>query len=1039
MRIVVRSLGLAAACALGAHYHAQEPAVLAPGALEADLGEPDRGTDGVYRRPYFYRVTGPCTVYVRADSETLDPTLTGGLRGGNAAKSHTGVGGKISACLTVEVANPGEQVFELMLEGPQEGRVQLALSLAQESPECAEAVRAAEEALAKHGELLRTGNRAGAQAALAGAAEGLFALDLAETSGPAAVLLDRIGSAAFDARVPGLSYEARLRVLAYFEHHYPERHADLQMRRLRFALACDLGGEPARGIPALELALAAVEIAAPPDQELSFAIAERLGIALSRVGRIQEARACIEALVLELERSSHHQAGNYLRNARSNLAVTLYQMGDLAAARTRYEELLADSGNSLPPDKLLGIQGNLAMVLADMGQTEDAAALQAQVLEGFEAIQGNLQDIDRARSNLAASFLGLGRLDEARCLLDQVLARAELGPDDPLRLVVQFELAVAQAGAGDLPGAQVQLQDVLARRERTLDPDHPHLHGTRMMLAQVFFELGDRRALENQLQAVLPALRRRIAGAAGLGRRERGDLAHQVASSLRDLHVLARGTGIEPELVRELFGITESLRALAALSPRIPDDAELDEELRGLRSAWHEASVRLVDQLDEAGGTASDEALAETEREAAAAERAYRRALAERNWLPSPEVTVDGVARRLAEGCAVVAYRRLGLGKDPLPRAGLDQAGDDLIASVVLPDGRYRLVWLGDTRAVGALVAAWRAAIGRPIAGATTAGDRGAEARAGRELRALVLDPVLAAVDGADELRVCLDDVLHLVPLDALPAGEEGSDVVGDRVRILVLPSLAGAGAPPRRAAQIWVGVGAVDYGEADLPSSRGYETLPGTEGEVRAIATALAGRPGFRATLLLGSDATSERVRLAAEGASHLHIATHGFFEDEGVLTWDDPLPRAMAHRDPRFAVTGLAPLAACGLALAGANRGRSGVLLAEQLATWNLSGLELAVLSACETGVGLRRSGQGVSSLQAALHAAGARAVVASLWRMDDASTARILKRFYELANTDAGLDPALALARAKSELRAERRPTRDWAGWLVTTGGS
>src|SRR5262249_57153740 len=72
-------------------------------------------------------------------------------------------------------------------------------------------------------------------------------------------------------------------------------------------------------------------------------------------------------------------------------------------------------------------------------------------------------------------------------------------------------------------------------------------------------------------------------------------------------------------------------------------------------------------------------------------------------------------------------------------------------------------------------------------------------------------------------------------------------------------------------------------------------------------------------------------------------------------------------------------------------------GILTAEELASFDLSHCELAVLSACETNVGTRRAGQGIQSLQTALHAAGARSAITSLWKVDDAATQRLFELFY------------------------------------------
>jgi CHAT domain-containing protein len=94
--------------------------------------------------------------------------------------------------------------------------------------------------------------------------------------------------------------------------------------------------------------------------------------------------------------------------------------------------------------------------------------------------------------------------------------------------------------------------------------------------------------------------------------------------------------------------------------------------------------------------------------------------------------------------------------------------------------------------------------------------------------------------------------------------------------------------------------------------------------------------------------------------------------------------------------------PLTQTGLFLAGANRsirdanGEDGILTAEAIAGQPLDHLELAVLSACETGLGEAATGEGVFGLQRAFHLAGTRNVVASLWRVDDEATAALMALF-------------------------------------------
>src|SRR5262249_39844352 len=107
-----------------------------------------------------------------------------------------------------------------------------------------------------------------------------------------------------------------------------------------------------------------------------------------------------------------------------------------------------------------------------------------------------------------------------------------------------------------------------------------------------------------------------------------------------------------------------------------------------------------------------------------------------------------------------------------------------LRALIVTPDASVREVDLGDLAPIEALVRDWRAAVDAPVQhgrAALAAGDRGSPAEIGESLRKAVLDPLFSAAPDAKTFYLCVDSVLHLVPLDALPMG---SDVVGDRFQL---------------------------------------------------------------------------------------------------------------------------------------------------------------------------------------------------------------------------------------------------------------
>jgi len=146
------------------------------------------------------------------------------------------------------------------------------------------------------------------------------------------------------------------------------------------------------------------------------------------------------------------------------------------------------------------------------------------------------------------------------------------------------------------------------------------------------------------------------------------------------------------------------------------------------------------------------------------------------------------------------------------------------------------------------------------------------------------------------------------------------------------------------------------------------------------------------------------------------LHIATHGFFRaDAGV---DNPLLRS-------------------GLALAGANLRRTGtddgILTALEAANLDLWGTRLVALSACDTGVGVVRNGEGVYGLRRAFFLAGAETLVMSLWPVSDVITREMMSGYY--AGLKQGLGRGAALRRMQVQML--KRPGRAhpfyWASFI------
>ena len=228
--------------------------------------------------------------------------------------------------------------------------------------------------------------------------------------------------------------------------------------------------------------------------------------------------------------------------------------------------------------------------------------------------------------------------------------------------------------------------------------------------------------------------------------------------------------------------------------------------------------------------------------------------------------------------------------------------------------------------------------------------------------------------------------------------------------------------------------VGDVNFGETGT-GDRGpslFDALPGTAAELDRILS-LARTQRRPVHVAAGRDASRAVVTSRLTNVRYAHIATHGFFFRENESAYRSR--GAKAKRKTANQGQSRNPLVESGLALAGANEGSEGLLTAEELIGMDMSGTELMVLSACDTGRGTEITGQGVMGLRAALTAAGVRSLLMSLWKVPDESTALLMEAFYRGILVQ-GLSPAVALGNAQAFVK--RNPLYEapvhWAAWVL-----
>lgn len=195
------------------------------------------------------------------------------------------------------------------------------------------------------------------------------------------------------------------------------------------------------------------------------------------------------------------------------------------------------------------------------------------------------------------------------------------------------------------------------------------------------------------------------------------------------------------------------------------------------------------------------------------------------------------------------------------------------------------------------------------------------------------------------------------------------------------------------------------------------YDPLPGSNAEVKGITEAL----GLSNNASLLRHAASEVNLRKIQSPSLLHIATHGFFSSSIVQLNEHVKNDFMFHS---------------GIVLTGDQSSkdleRDGIVTAYDVASLDLSGTQLVVLSACETGLGKIEHSEGVFGLQRAFLQAGAKAISISLWKVEDQMTKELMVLFYR--HLHVLKNPQQALKQAQLDLMKRGTTPSQWGAFVM-----
>ncbi|MEQ8765272.1 MAG: CHAT domain-containing tetratricopeptide repeat protein [Planctomycetota bacterium] len=898
-----------------------------------------------------------------------------------------------------------------------------------------------------------------------------------DEASPLAEALNRLGNLLFTSgRLEEAEAVFREQLTLSEKHIGPEDESTLSALANLAVVAGELGRHD-EAIQTYERLLSTLESQPAPNHPAIATVQANLARLLGYQARYGEAETLLRSSLQTFIRLVGPDHPN-LAHVTTSLAGTLLDQERAGEAETLYRRALAIyEKHPAASRELARVHNDLGSALRAQGRLDLARDEHRRALEVSRRHFGDEHpNTVAALQNLASVAAQLGQPGEAAESLRALLPILErtVGPDHPNVAVAQKNLADALLETGDVEAARAFAEDALSIEAKKLPEEHPARGRTHVLLARCAGD-DDEAAREHWDRAL--ALYEQ---ALGFSHRFTGDQLLAAATDAR-----ARGEGERAARLAER-GFRSRLEWTELQMPLLPPEdrfrfaAELGmaldlhlataslttnqcyERVASWKGLVYRTSLRSQQSL-EAGLDASQreqvseiELLAEQLSELAFATnvsnprdhldqmkeiRDRKRALEGeliRSFDLGPDsrrISVAALAAALPVGSAILdlSLHRQDEGPGPEVRAWILRAGAESVDEVSL----------GSALALEELIPSHDDSSGTR----GVVAPKGVTSRKGASLREALWAPLQERLAESTLVFVIPDAFLTRLPFETIPL-ESGRFLIEDMQFVYAVDPVSllqhlEADAPRRARAPSLLAVGGVDYlaanaagGGSPTRSSARWAPLVGTRAEVDTLLEAHRHQFGEEssALALMGEAATEEGIRGELSRYDSIHLATHGFCEPDGLPFM----------KETKLPTASLPPGLLSGLVLGGADAASrsedgDGYLTATEVASLDLSRCELVVLSACETGLGTPRSGEGMLSLRRAFHEAGADTVLSSLWKVGDEDTRQLMLRFYHFLWQE-GLPPGQALRRAQLEMLEQNRVQGDarpesWGAFVLS----
>lgn len=710
----------------------------------------------------------------------------------------------------------------------------------------------------------------------------------------------------------------------------------------------------------------------------------------------------------------------------SNRALLYNELGQFEEAKRSIEDaiVMADGEIRAKGRDNTSFQINKGLIHYTAGDYAKAEDIFRGILTLKEKRMGSNQtDYANVENYLAATLMASGKTEEVPGLLEDALRIFErkYSSDHPAYIKTQHSLGRYHLISGNLDVASKTLSGVNDSYSNFFGEKHPDYLSSLEDLAVVAWAMGDFQLAQARFKQVLDAnltLVEKYFGA--MSEYEKSQYWAKVRPSILKFYAFAFERGqSNPELLSDAYTLhlkTKGILLSASSKVRQQILSSSDEKLRKVYQEWIETKEKLLLYYSYAKSQLEEQEidLLAIETKANQLEKDLNKistAFAQSNKLPS--TTIGDIKQQLGSSDAAVeiigypVFERRFTGEKNY--AFLIVTADATNPEVVIIEKGAEL----DTKYAKAYLNMVK----------LKAADKITYDKFWKPVDELLL--------GKKNVHLSLDGIYFQVNIGALQR-PEGS-FVSDEFRLHLYTSTRDIVKTEKNntASKKASFFGFPNYGSKGL-----VVPLPGTKIEIDEISK-ITRNSGFSTKVFLQDEATEANFK-SVKGPSLLHIATHGFF-----------LPESTASEEKVFGVevsqANDNPLLRSGLMLANAeqtmdeatkgtevNTTNNGILTAYEVLTLDLKDTELVVLSACETGLGEIKSGEGVYGLQRSFQVAGAQTVVMSLWKVSDEATQKLMSSFYR--NWMGGQPKEEAFYAAQKSLREAFPEPYYWGAFVM-----